>query len=73
MNLKFYLNCDFIDYAHKFIENKMYLARKAMLQRMQNNTMSFMQFSRMAFAMRNYDVAVIGGGPGGYVAAIKAG
>jgi len=51
----------------------MYLARKAMLQRMQNNTMSIMQFSRMAFAMRNYDVAVIGGGPGGYVAAIKAG
>ena len=30
--------------------------------------------SRMAFSsMREYDVAVIGGGPGGYVAAIKAG
>ena len=43
-----------------------------MLQRMQN-PMSMMQFSRMAFSMRNYDVAVIGGGPGGYVAAIKAG
>jgi len=24
-------------------------------------------------AMKEYDVAVIGGGPGGYVAAIKAG
>ena len=32
-----------------------------------------MQFSRMAFSVREYDVAVIGGGPGGYVAAIKAG
>ena len=27
----------------------------------------------MGFASREYDVAVIGGGPGGYVAAIKAG
>jgi len=50
----------------------MYLSRNVMLQRMQN-PMSMMQFSRMAFSMRNYDVAVIGGGPGGYVAAIKAG
>lgn len=33
-----------------------------------------MQFSRMAFSsMKEYDVAIIGGGPGGYVAAIKAG
>ena len=32
-----------------------------------------MQFSRMSFSSREYDVAVIGGGPGGYVAAIKAG
>lgn len=32
-----------------------------------------MQFSRMAFAAKEYDVAVIGGGPGGYVAAVKAG
>ena len=32
-----------------------------------------MSFSRMAFSMREYDVAIIGGGPGGYVAAIKAG
>jgi len=30
-------------------------------------------YSRMGFATREYDVAVIGGGPGGYVAAIKAG
>lgn len=30
------------------------------------------QFSRMGFAASQYDVAVIGGGPGGYVAAIKA-
>jgi len=29
--------------------------------------------ARMGFASREYDVAVIGGGPGGYVAAIKAG
>jgi len=28
---------------------------------------------RMGFAAKEYDVAVIGGGPGGYVAAIKAG
>ena len=30
-------------------------------------------FSAMNFAHREYDVCVIGGGPGGYVAAIKAG
>ena len=32
-----------------------------------------MAFSRRSFAAREYDLAVIGGGPGGYVAAIKAG
>ena len=37
------------------------------------NPFSMMQFSRMNFAAKEYDVAVIGGGPGGYVAAIKAG
>ena len=37
------------------------------------NPVSLMNFSRMGFAAREYDVAVIGGGPGGYVAAIKAG
>lgn len=34
-------------------------------------TPQLFMYSRMAFA--TYDVAVIGGGPGGYVAAIKAG
>jgi len=37
------------------------------------NPFSLMRFSRMGFAMREYDVAIIGGGPGGYVAAVKAG
>lgn len=37
------------------------------------NPVSLMKFSRMGFAVREYDVAIIGGGPGGYVAAIKAG
>lgn len=37
------------------------------------NPVSLFKFSRMGFAVREYDVAVIGGGPGGYVAAIKAG
>ena len=32
-----------------------------------------LNMSRMAFSTKEYDVAVIGGGPGGYVAAIKAG
>lgn len=51
----------------------MYLSRAGLLQG-KRNTMPFMQFSRMAFStMKEYDVAVIGGGPGGYVAAIKAG
>ncbi len=31
------------------------------------------QVSRRTFAAKEYDLAVIGGGPGGYVAAIKAG
>jgi len=34
---------------------------------------SLFQFARMGFAVQEYDVAIIGGGPGGYVAAIKAG
>ena len=40
------------------------------LSKAKTTTQLFM-YSRMAFA--TYDVAVIGGGPGGYVAAIKAG
>lgn len=32
---------------------------------------TLLQFSRMNFAAQEYDLAVIGGGPGGYVAAIK--
>ena len=51
----------------------MYLSRTALLQQRQRNPVTLMQFSRMAFSVREYDVAVIGGGPGGYVAAIKAG
>ena len=51
----------------------MYLSRTGLLAS-KRNPMAFMQFSRMAFSsMKEYDVAVIGGGPGGYVAAIKAG
>ena len=50
----------------------MYLSRLGMLHG-KRNPMAFMQFSRMAFSAKEYDVAVIGGGPGGYVAAIKAG
>ena len=50
----------------------MYLSRAGMAGR-RINPVSFMSFSRMGFAAREYDVAVIGGGPGGYVAAIKAG
>lgn len=34
---------------------------------------SLLQFARMGFAVKEYDLAVIGGGPGGYVAAIKGG
>ena len=37
------------------------------------NPNSIFQFARMGFAAKEYDVGVIGGGPGGYVAAIKAG
>ena len=51
----------------------MYLSRSALLQGRSRPTMSLMGFSRMAFSTREYDVAVIGGGPGGYGAAIKAG
>jgi len=52
----------------------MYLSRAGLLQGKRNLNMSaFMQFARMNFAVKEYDVAVIGGGPGGYVAAIKAG
>lgn len=52
----------------------MYLSRTGLLAGKRNNPMAFMQFSRMAFSsMKEYDVAIIGGGPGGYVAAIKAG
>ena len=51
----------------------MYLSRTALFKGRQANPASFMQFSRMAFSVKEYDVAVIGGGPGGYVAAIKAG
>ena len=43
------------------------------MQQAKRNPFSLMQFSRMNFAAKEYDVAVIGGGPGGYVAAIKAG
>ena len=34
---------------------------------------NFMSLLRRGFAAKEYDLAVIGGGPGGYVAAIKAG
>ena len=51
----------------------MYLSRSGLLQSRFSNPMSLMQFSRMAFSVKEYDVAIIGGGPGGYVAAIKAG
>jgi len=50
----------------------MYLSRAAVRQGRRPNV-PLMGFSRMAFSTREYDVAVIGGGPGGYVAAIKAG
>ena len=50
----------------------MYLQKTGYLAK-RSNPVSFMQFSRMSFAHREYDLAVIGGGPGGYVAAIKAG
>merc|ERR1711957_1158754 len=54
------------------LKTKMYLSSRRLFQR-QANPNSLMNFSRMAFAVREYDVAIIGGGPGGYVAAIKAG
>ena len=48
----------------------MYLSRTVQSQRA---FAGLLNVSRMGFATREYDVAVIGGGPGGYVAAIKAG
>lgn len=48
----------------------MYLSRTVQSQR---TFAGLLNVSRMGFATREYDVAVIGGGPGGYVAAIKAG
>ena len=52
----------------------MYLTRAGLFQNRRNPVSSMTFLSRMAFSsMREYDVAVIGGGPGGYVAAIKAG
>ena len=38
----------------------------------QRNAALVKQYSQFAFSTQQYDVAVIGGGPGGYVAAIKA-
>ena len=35
------------------------------------NANTLNQFARMGFSAKEYDLAVIGGGPGGYVAAIK--
>ena len=40
----------------------MYLSKSMYAMR---NPTTFMQFSRMSFAAKEYDVAVIGGGPGG--------
>ena len=51
----------------------MYLSRFGLLQSRYSCNSSLMAFSRRSFAAREYDLAVIGGGPGGYVAAIKAG
>lgn len=45
-----------------FVKSKTFLNYQ-----LQSNSFQF-----RAFAATNYDVAVIGGGPGGYVAAIKA-
>ena len=47
----------------------MYLSKTA--QRYQRN--QFISIFNRAFSAKEYDLAVIGGGPGGYVAAIKAG
>ena len=51
----------------------MYLSRSGLTKGRLLPPMSMMRFARMGFAAQEYDVAVIGGGPGGYVAAIKAG
>ena len=47
----------------------MYLAKSA---KRYHNPQLF-AFARRCFSVKEYDLAVIGGGPGGYVAAIKAG
>jgi dihydrolipoamide dehydrogenase len=47
----------------------MYLSKTA--QRYQS--VQFVTFLKRGFAVKEYDLAVIGGGPGGYVAAIKGG
>lgn len=47
----------------------MYLAKTSS----RYNTSSLFLHSRRFFAAKEYDLAIIGGGPGGYVAAIKAG
>jgi len=57
----------------KLLLNNMYLSRYGLLQNRFCSNSSLMAFSRRSFAAREYDLAVIGGGPGGYVAAIKAG
>ena len=48
----------------------MYLSKTAYKQVQHNQ---FMSLLRRSFAAKEYDLAVIGGGPGGYVAAIKGG
>lgn len=40
---------------------------------LRNQKNFFSAMSVRGFAVKEYDVAIIGGGPGGYVAAIKAG
>ena len=45
-----------------FLTKNMYLSKTMYATR---NPASLLQFSRMGFAAKEYDVAVIGGGPGG--------
>jgi len=40
---------------------------------LRNQHRALFTMSQRAFSVQEYDLAVIGGGPGGYVAAIKAG
>ena len=47
----------------------MYLSKTA--QKYQS--VQLISLIRRGFSVKEYDLAVIGGGPGGYVAAIKAG